>query len=44
MTLVKVVDNGPAVATAWTLSATRSGAGNLQGPSGSSGSSAATGP
>ena len=44
VTLVKVVDNGPAVATAWTLSATRSDAGALQGPSGTSGSSAATGP
>ena len=44
VTLVKVVDNGPAVATAWTLSATRSDAGDLQGPSGTSGSSAATGP
>src|SRR4029079_6965035 len=43
VTLVKVVDNGPAVPGAWTLSATRGDAGNLQGPSGASGTPAATG-
>ncbi|RYP85317.1 hypothetical protein EKO23_12590 [Nocardioides guangzhouensis] len=42
VTLVKVVDNGPAVATAWTLSATASG-GGMAGPSGTTGSPGASG-
>lgn len=42
VTLVKVVDNGPAVATAWTLSATPSG-GGMAGPSGTTGSAGASG-
>ena len=43
LTLVKVVDNGPAVATGWTLSAAPTERPALDGPSGATGSSDASG-
>ena len=43
LTLVKVVDNGPAVATAWTLTATPSDRAALDGPSGATGTPEASG-